>query len=258
MSKLVFDPQTLCWQSARQNILQLRRQHDQLFDIQMLDPESVSEHAAALGKDLSAFLKHRQAECRLLEPPAAPNWREHLLSLGLPSYQKLLYSRDLTEALSDSLPEPPLDFKLTSLADIGESAFITDLEQAFEGDPENATHDSDWSAEAEFQALKSHAASAFDASTWFRISYQQEPIGMLLPQVYADKPAEGTLFYLGVFKEHRQKSYGKAMHRLGLQLLQARGVRRYLGSTHSNNLSMQAIFKANGCEQIRRLTFLKP
>ncbi len=254
MSQLMFDSERLCWQVAEHTLLQLKRQHAQLFDIVSLMPERCSEYRTGLSTGLKKFLNQHEAECRLLEPPADSNWRKILLSLGLNSYQKLLYNHDLTQPLGD----PELNFELESLASIGESAFIEDLERAFEGDPENDHQAPDWNAKAEFQELKAHADSAFDAHKWFRVSYQQTEIGMLLPQVYADKPSEGTVFYLGVFAEQRQQGYGRALHLLGLRQLQSRGASRYLGSTHASNLGMQAIFKANGCEQIRLLTFFKP
>jgi ribosomal protein S18 acetylase RimI-like enzyme len=240
------------WHLSDLPVLELKRQHTQLYDLIFLDPLLAETHAQELSFALTEFLLHEKAELRVLEPPAPTQWREFLLKTGLISYQKILYSRPLDAdiELNSDL------FQLESLAKIGESVFIDELERVFQGDSETLSWPAkNWNAKAEFEQLKTHAAEAFAPQNWFRVSLETVPVGILLPQVYPDNPSEGTLFYIGVFPEQRGRGYGRALHHLGLKLLSQRGVRRYLGSTDIQNQAMQKIFAHNSCKQTRLLTF---
>jgi RimJ/RimL family protein N-acetyltransferase len=256
------DNQGLAWKWKAFPLLQLRRQHDQLYDLVFLNPTLLQRCQASLTSELSAWMQQEQAEIRLLEPPASPLWRAAMLNTGLTYYQKYFYSRALSP---DSFPSSA-PFHLESLAELGEAAFLADLELISEGDPENASWGvRGWNAQKEFEQLKAHADTAFDPQRWFRVSRLDssaaepvlQPIGLILPQVYPDKPNEGTLFYLGVFPALRQQKYGQALHHLGLQLLAQAGVTRYVGSTDVRNGAMQRIFAKNDCEQTRLLTFFQ-
>lgn len=251
------------WKWKAFPLLQLRRQHDQLCDLVFLNPTLLARCQQALREELAAWMLQEQAEIRLLEPPASPLWRSAMLALELPHYQKYFYSR----TLAPELFSPTAEFRLESLAELGEAAFLADLEAISVGDPETtAWVNRGWNAQKEFEQLKAHAGSAFDPQKWFRVSGPDsstaetalQPIGLILPQIYPDKPSEGTLFYFGVFPTLRQQKYGQALHHLGLQCLAQAGVTRYVGSTDLRNQAMQRIFARNGCEQTRLLTFFHP
>ncbi len=250
------------WKWKAFPLLQLRRQHAQLYDLVFLNPTLLQRCQADLVAELSAWMQQEQAEIRLLEPPASPLWRAAMLNTGLNYYQKYFYNRALSP---DSFPSSAA-YHLESLAELGEAAFLADLEAIFEGDPENASWGvRGWNAQKEFEQLKTHADTAFDPQRWLRVSRLDssaaepvlQPMGLILPQVYPDKPNEGTLFYFGVFPALRQQKYGQALHRLGLQHLAQAGVTRYVGSTDVRNQAMQRIFAKNGCEQTRLLTFFQ-
>lgn len=255
------------WKWKAFPLLQLRRQHDQLYDLVFLNPTLLHRCQTDLASDLSDWMQQEQAEIRLLEPPASPLWRAAMLTMGLPHYQKFFYSRELSaETLARPQPPGSAEYLLESLADLGEASFLADLQAISEGDPENANWAArDWNAQKEFDQLKAHAGRAFDPKSWLRVSLLDSsatepathPIGLILPQVYPDKPSEGTLFYLGVFPALRQQKYGRALHQLGLQCLAQAGVTRYVGSTDLRNGAMQRIFMHNGCEQTRLLTFFQ-
>lgn len=240
------------WKWKAFPLLQLRRQHDQLYDLVFLNPTLLTRCQSAFCETLNAWMTEQQAEIRLLEPPASPLWRSGLLQTGLAHYQKYFYQRTL--AFSD-FPEPP-NYQWQSLVELGEAAFVADLQSLSVGDPETeAWAERGWSAEQEFEQLKDHAGSAFTPQNWLRISQAGQPVGLILPQIYPDKPQEGTLFYFGVFPGLRGQKHGQALHRLGLQRLAQSGVTRYVGSTDLRNQAMQRIFAVNGCEQTRLLTF---
>ena len=75
----------------------------------------------------------------------------------------------------------------------------------------------------------------------------QGEIGVVLPQIYAQDPTAGTLFYLAVVPERRGSGLGRRLHAFGLRRLRQLGAVHYYGSTDSRNAPMLAIFTANGC-----------
>lgn len=145
-----------------------------------------------------------------------------------------------------------------SLAELGESVFLSHLVAAATDDPEGSAAAN---PEQEFQELLAHAGVAFDPHRWFVAFDPADPqcheaVGVLLPQQFADKPSEGTLSYIGVMPAFRQRGYGVRLHRQGLELLFAWGVKRYIGSTGQGNLAMQRVFETNGCRLLGKRYFL--
>ncbi len=146
-------------------------------------------------------------------------------------------------------------FQFKSLAQLGTADFLAYMVAAATDDPE-ASALSD--PEAEFQELLAHADSAFDPHDWFVAFQKDEAVGVVLPQVFADKPSEGTLSYIGVLPAQRGKGLGAKLHLWGLEQLRQRGVIRYIGSTGSTNHAMQRIFIRNGCTEIAARHFVGP
>lgn len=99
----------------------------------------------------------------------------------------------------------------------------------------------------ELKFIIEFAGDAYHPETWV-VAYDSEmPIGMIFAQRYADKPLEGSLFFIGVLPEHRGKGFGGILHAKGLEMLAAIGVKEYVGSTDVNNEPMLQVFKANDC-----------
>jgi len=149
------------------------------------------------------------------------------------------------------LPQTELIF--CSLAELGEDRFLSYLIEAATDDPEASAATS---PEQEYQELLAHAGEAFDPHAWGVVFLGEQAVGVLLPQVFFDKPSEGTLSYLGVMPDFRGKGYGALLHQWGLHLLAQQGVTRYIGSTGHKNIAMQRVFERNGCRRLAARYFL--
>lgn len=165
---------------------------------------------------------------------------------------KYLYERQLDEDLG--FPDNALQWR--NLADLGEAAFLAYLTQAASDDPEASAATQ---PEQEFAELLAHAGSAFDAQQWWvAFTDREQAVGVVLPQIFDDKPTEGTLSYIGVMPAFRQQGYGILLHRWGLASLAQRQVKRYIGSTGQTNTAMQRVFAHNACTLLARRYFLRP
>ena len=153
----------------------------------------------------------------------------------------------------DSLPQKPDgELSLRSLKDIGKAKFLELLTLASAGDPFEDGHNS---PDEEYAELVTHAGPAFNPADWYVVCKKESAIGVLLPQTYADKPTEGSLFYIGVLPEYRGHGFGRSLHALGLWILKSRGVTRYVGSTDVSNKAMVSIFLKNGCKKVMERLF---
>ncbi len=146
-------------------------------------------------------------------------------------------------------------FSYRSLAELGEEAFLEIMTEAARGDPFENVEGGD--PAEDFKDLVRHAGKKFD-DTWWNVAYIDErPVGVVLPQEFADSEGEGTLFYVGVVPEFRGRHLGRILHARGLAFLRSRGVLRYAGSTDTRNLPMMRIFEVNGCERTGTQLFYK-
>jgi ribosomal protein S18 acetylase RimI-like enzyme len=137
-------------------------------------------------------------------------------------------------------------FTYLSLAEAGESAFVNILAGLEPAEPGTA---SQALARTGFQELLDLAGSALDRTGWFLVLRHGEPVGLVLPQLFPDSPAEGTLYWIGLLPGWRGRGWGRVLHARGLELLLGRGARRYIGSTPLDNLPMRRIFQLNGCRE---------
>lgn len=194
-----------------------------------------------------------QAETLMLDDHRCAKILAWILEQGFqPLRRKFLYEKQLEPGVSF----PDCDLHWQSLADLGQAAFLDYLTQAAHQDPEASAATS---PEQEFAELLAHAGSAFDPSHWWvAFSGAHEAIGVVLPQVFPDKPTEGTLSYVGVLPRFRQQGYGALLHQWGLAALAQRGVLRYIGSTGHTNRGMQRVFQRNACTLLATRYFLRP
>jgi GNAT superfamily N-acetyltransferase len=155
--------------------------------------------------------------------------------------RKVLVERSVTGYRS-----PYVDaLEYRSLDAAGRAEFVRALAAAAEGDPFEDRPDRD--PEREFQELVDYAGERFDPAAWMVASLDDETVGVVLPQVFAGRGDEGTLFYVGVVPPFRGRGYGRVLHATGLESLARRGVTKYVGSTDERNAAMLAVFAANGC-----------
>lgn len=73
------------------------------------------------------------------------------------------------------------------------------------------------------------------------------PCGLVVAQVNP-QTGWGRLSYIGLTTEFRGRGLGKWVHRRGFNQLKAQGGRLYHGGTHGENLAMQRLFTAHGCQ----------
>ncbi len=147
------------------------------------------------------------------------------------------------------------DFTYKTLAELGEERFLELMARASEGDPFEDSTARD--TLADFRELVDYAGDKFDP-TWWRAAYRNgTPVGVVLPQEFADRDAEGSLFYVGVLPQFRGHGYGKRLHAAGLEFMARNGIEHYVGSTDSRNMPMLAVFAANECKSTGTQLFYK-
>lgn len=148
-------------------------------------------------------------------------------------------------SLTGDLPTwPEADsLSLRSLADLGPEPFEQVLTATMAGDPERGPDLA--GVLDEFITL---AGDLFDAASWFVAQRDGETVGVVLPQVFPDRPDRGTMLYLGVLPAHRGQGIGRALHALGMRALADRGAAGYFGTVDPANAAMIAVYRANGCE----------
>ncbi len=153
----------------------------------------------------------------------------------------------------ESPHEDVLEYR--TLAELGEERFLEIMTEAARGDPFEDVTERD--PRGDFRELVDYAGDRFDP-TWWRAAFQDgKPVGVVLPQAFADREAEGSLFYVGVFPDRRGRGFGKMLHAAGLEFLARNGIERYVGSTDSRNTPMIAVFTANGCSRTGTQLFYK-
>ncbi|MCD4848916.1 MAG: GNAT family N-acetyltransferase [Candidatus Aegiribacteria sp.] len=87
--------------------------------------------------------------------------------------------------------------------------------------------------------------------SWEIAFLDDTPVGVVLPSIY-DGEEEGTLLVVAVFEDVRGEGYGTILHARGLEVLGQNDVEKYMGSTESDNLAMQRIFRRHNCKFVDR------
>ena len=168
------------------------------------------------------------------------------------SYQKqetqYFYKRDLT---SFEVLKMKTSLEIKSLEEITSDVFIKAWTEASAGSLNASIPFSSLSVEKEFEGMKSELGSDYKKSCLV-IFYENQPVGVTMPQIEQGTIDEGRLFYFGILPSFRKKGWGEYLHKLSLQLLKKMGATYYIGATGQNNVPMQRIFQANDCELIER------
>ncbi len=150
-------------------------------------------------------------------------------------------------SLTDTLPEWPQQASLTlrSLAEVGRETFETALRESAAGDPERGADEALSGMLDEFIGM---AGDLFDPDNWYLAERDGMPVGVVLPQIFPDRPDRGTMFYIAVMPSQRGQGIGRALHALGMKALADRGAAGYFGTVDPSNAAMIAVYRANGCE----------
>ncbi|PRO66469.1 GNAT family N-acetyltransferase [Alkalicoccus urumqiensis] len=168
------------------------------------------------------------------------------------SYQKqetqYFYKRDLT---SFELLKMKASLEIKSLEETTSDVFIKTWTAASSGSLNASISSNSLSVEKEFEGMKSELGSDYKRSCLV-IFYENQPLGVTMPQIEQGTIDEGRLFYFGILPSFRNKGWGEYLHKLSLHLLKKMGANYYIGATGQNNVPMQRIFQANDCELIER------
>jgi RimJ/RimL family protein N-acetyltransferase len=166
------------------------------------------------------------------------------------AFSKALYRRDLDGYRSPH--RDPLVYR--AFDESSREEFASALRAATQGDP-LAAFSTD--AETTLEHFIQLAGSAFDPHRWQIARLDDAIVGVVLPQVFADAPDEGTIYHIGVLPAFRGRGFGTLLHAAGLEIL-AREVGSYVGSTHTDNHAMAAVFERNGCRRTTTQHFYEP
>ncbi|HEU5139423.1 MAG TPA: GNAT family N-acetyltransferase [Bacillales bacterium] len=159
------------------------------------------------------------------------------------------YKRDLM-----NLSETEWDdsFNLVSIEEISPEVFKKVWKASATG---SLNASSSLSIDKEFEGMQSELGRGYEKSCL--TAFQNgTPIGITMPHIEPGTTDEGRLFYFGLKQEYRGKGYGVALHRQSLNYLKELGAALYIGATGHENLPMQQIFQANGCQKFdTKVTF---
>lgn len=165
---------------------------------------------------------------------------KYLADFGFQIYRtKTLFQKKLDQVES-------FDKKLTykSIKEVSEIVFKNTFVKAVKDYEEK----DGYSNEDYFDYLKELAEDKYNEENWKLVFKNDEPIGVILPQIFPDNEKEGTLYFIGLVEEHRNNGYGKEMHLVGLNNLYEKGATDYIGSTLNSNEAMTKVFQKNNCE----------
>ena len=194
----------------------------------------------AFARALAAACAPSGGDVLVIETPESGVWQSALLETGfLPGPRKVFVER----RLDDDLPPAPSHWRLRSLLEAGETAFVARMFEASEGDPFEERKGGKRDLDREWRDLVEGAGARFDPARWKLVDDERGPVGVVLP--HAVNAETGTLSYVGVVPSRRRVGLGSGLHALGLRLLAAEGLRRYVGSTDVRNAAMRAVFAKN-------------
>ncbi|ALS74800.1 hypothetical protein AUC31_05995 [Planococcus rifietoensis] len=168
------------------------------------------------------------------------------------SFQKqdtqFFYGRDLS-AFEDVEIKAP--FSVKSLQETTSDVFLKTWIEASAGSLNASAPFTSLSAQQEFEGMQSELGPEYQKSC-IVIFYEDQEIGVTMPQIEQGTVDEGRLFYFGIVPAFRGKGLGEYLHKLSLHFLKQLGAAYYIGATGQNNIPMQRIFKANACELIEK------
>lgn len=175
--------------------------------------------------------------------PDDRKWREILGRNGFSNLQDKAYFR---RKISGCVAPADELLRYKSMAEVGREMMLNIHSLTYVENPNRNFS----SPEVDFKSHEESAGQLFDSQGWFVAFRNDQPVGVLLPQRFPDRPQEGTLMSFGVTRAYRGQGFGRLLHAKGLEILSHQGVTDYIGSTDIQNFPMIRIFERNGCEKI--------
>ena len=197
------------------------------------------------GKELVTWVRTSYPKKRILclswDKKEDIEYEAILKSLGFKiDFEKAYYSRELENM--EYIEEPRLLYR--PVQDVGRDIFSQILDEVRIGDHAETKS---IPIEENFPLLLESMNESW-AGIWKVAYFENEIVGIVLPDIFPEKPHMGSLAYFGVVPKFRNKNFGTILHRKGLSLIKELKANEYLDSTHIKNLSMIKIFEANGCK----------
>jgi RimJ/RimL family protein N-acetyltransferase len=163
-------------------------------------------------------------------------------------YSKMIYTKNLDE--HEFLYKDIFQYR--TLEETGKEDFLKIFKNVLYDDPE-ANED----YRIQFKDMIEHAGTKYNPKKWFLVMLNGKPIGVILPQRFESKESIGGIFHIGLIPEERNKGYGKILFSKCLQLLKEDGIKKYIGSTNINNISMRKVFESGSCQEWFKRNFYK-
>jgi RimJ/RimL family protein N-acetyltransferase len=224
--------------SKEQFVLKLYHLKGDLYRIRITDYDKLDSKSKM---DANTFFK---AYCATNSIQILTEEHKHenafLIELGFSIYRsKFLFRKNLEKPIDVAYS---LEYK--SIQEVSEALFL----DVFEKSVIDYEESDGLNGKEYFNFLKELAEDKYDENSWYIVCDENIPIGVLLPQVFADNEKEGTIFFIGLIKEFRNKRFATEMHLKGLNDLYSKGVATYYGSTLISNYAMFQVFKKNNCD----------
>lgn len=224
------------------NLLRIRRIETHLYDFHnfKVAENDLSGQRAAAGNKLNKYCKMNSIVISTddmdYDIPIIRFLKEYGFKIY---YTKMLYTKNLEE--HQSLYENIFEYK--SLEETGRNEFLKifkDVREEFDKliEPEILLDD-----------LIRLAGEKYNPKNYKIALLNGKEIGVIMPQIFPDKPEWGGVFHIGIVPDERNKSYGRIIHSKALDILREQGAVKYLGSTNINNKPMIRLFELNDCKE---------
>jgi ribosomal protein S18 acetylase RimI-like enzyme len=231
------------------SLLELTKLAEKVYAISKLTDIESEDTYRSLGERLQHFCLKENIEILSVDHPKSERKNKFIETNGFSLIrQKAFFQKDLRETIIPT--KDTLSYR--SLAEIGMPSFLEIFDIVSIGDKERTS-----TAEAFLQELIDIAGASYSPQNWLAVYESDIPVGAILPQPYDDNPLEGSIFYIGILPDHRNKGLGTILHAKGLTELKRSGCHTYIGSTDVSNQSMLKVFAKNKCERTSTQLFYK-
>ena len=204
-------------------LLELRKLAEKVYKISKLADIEDEIILHSLGERLRRFFLRENIEIISDENPKSEHKNKFLEANGFSILRKKAYfQKDLRDFVIPASDE----FSYRSLADVGLDFFLEIFDAITIYDKERTGP-----AQAFLQELIDMAGKSFNTQNWLIAFESDKPIGIVLPQTFDDDTSEGSIFYIGILPQYRNRGLGKILHAKGLSELKRLGCNIYIGST---------------------------
>lgn len=225
------------------NIIKLKKLGKHLYEFEKFKISTKNLDVITLLQDrFYAFVKRNKIEIMTENTTRDCNQNRFMKGCGLKiKYSKNLFTRNLPTFKSNY--KDIFEYKSFNELDLHKLHKL--FKQCVENPIENYIRFRKYS-----NKLKRLVRNMYDYQNWKVVSLNNKDIGIIMPHLFPEDPALGTLLNIGLRPKCRGKGYGRVIHAHGLELLKQMGAKKYLGSTETTNQAMLRVFEINGCRKL--------